>query len=67
MAGFYDLNLKMLLILAILIFMSSLNVMLSKVEHEKSFITSEPSWKPRRQVFSRRGSYLRKHDGILDK
>ena len=34
-----DLNLKISLILVILIFMSNLNFMLSRVEHEKSFKT----------------------------
>ena len=42
MAGFSELNLKIPPILAIPIFMSILNFMLSKVEHEKSFITSAP-------------------------
>ena len=37
MTGFCDLNLKVSLILAILVFMSIFNVMLSCVEHEKSF------------------------------
>ena len=40
MTGFGDLNLKFPLILAILVLISSLNFMLSSVEHEKSFITS---------------------------
>ena len=40
MTGFDDLNLKLRLILAVLVFMSSLNLMLSRVEHEESFITS---------------------------
>ena len=35
MTGFGDVNLKFTLILAILVFMSYLNFMLSKVEHEK--------------------------------
>ena len=35
MTGFDDLTLKILLILAILMFMNSLNFMLSLVEHEK--------------------------------
>ena len=34
-----DLNLKISLIVAILIFVSKLNFILSRVEHEKSFIT----------------------------
>ena len=38
MAGFGDLNLKLLLILAIPVFMSNLNFMLSRFEHEESFI-----------------------------
>ena len=42
MTGFGDLNLEFPLILAILLFMSSLNFMLRRVEHEKSFITSTP-------------------------
>ena len=42
MTGFGDLNLKFSMIQAISVFMSSLNFMLSKVEHENSFITSEP-------------------------
>ena len=41
MAGFGDLNLKFPLILAISVFMCSLN-MLSRVEHEKSFKTLGP-------------------------
>ena len=40
MTDFEDLNLKISLIVAIFIFMSYLNFMLSQVEHEKSFITS---------------------------
>ena len=39
MAGSSELNLKIPSILAISIFMSILNFMLSLVEHEKSFIT----------------------------
>ena len=35
MTGFGDLTLKFPLILAILVFMSHLNFMLSRVEHEK--------------------------------
>ena len=35
MTGFDDLNIRFPLILAISVFMSSLNFMLSKVEHEK--------------------------------
>ena len=42
MTGFGDLNLKMPSILAISIFMSILNFMLSWVENEKSFITLAP-------------------------
>ena len=45
MIGFGDLNLKFQLILAISVIMSSLNFMLSRVEHEKSFITSGPGGK----------------------
>ena len=39
MTGFGDLNLKFPLIMAISVFMSSLNFMLSRVEHEESFKT----------------------------
>ena len=42
MTGFGDLNLKFPGILAISVFMNSLNFLLSTVEREKSFITSEP-------------------------
>ena len=35
-------NVKMRTIVGILTFMSRINVMLSLVEHEKSFITSQP-------------------------
>ena len=42
MTGFGDLNLKIPSILAVSIFMSCLNFMLSWVEHEKSFITLGP-------------------------
>ena len=42
MTGFGDLNLIFLLILALSVFMSSLNLILSRVEHEKSFITCGP-------------------------
>ena len=42
MTGFCDLNLKFPMILAISVFMSISNFMLSWVEHEKTFITSEP-------------------------
>ena len=42
MIDFDDLNLKIALILAILIFMINLNNLLSRVEHEKSFITLGP-------------------------
>ena len=42
MIDFDDLNLKMSLILAILIYMSNLNFMLSLVEHEKKFISLGP-------------------------
>ena len=41
MTGFANLNLEFPFILAISVFMSSLNFMLSRVEQEKSFITSE--------------------------
>ena len=40
MTDFCDLNLKFPLILAISVFLCSLNFMLSRVEHKKSFITS---------------------------
>ena len=39
---FGDLNLKLPLILAISVFMSNLNFMLCRVEHEKCFITCGP-------------------------
>ena len=42
MTGFGDLNLKFPFMLAVLVFMSNSNFMLSRVEHEKSFITSGP-------------------------
>ena len=42
MNGIGNLNIKFSLILANLVFVSSLNFMLSCVEHEKSFITSGP-------------------------
>ena len=42
MTGFAALNLKIPLFLAISIFMSSLNFRLSRVEHEKRFITLRP-------------------------
>ena len=42
MTGFIDLNLKFPLILAISVFISSLNFMLSRVEHEFFFITLGP-------------------------
>ena len=42
MIGFCDSNLKLPLILAVLVFMSALNFILSWVEHEKSVITSGP-------------------------
>ena len=42
MTGFGDQNLKMPLILALSVLISSLTVMLSRVEHEKCFITSGP-------------------------
>ena len=42
MTGFGDLNLKLQLILDISVFMSSLNFMLTRVEHGKSFITGGP-------------------------
>ena len=45
MTDFYDLNLNFPISLAISVFMSSLNFMLSRVEHEKSFITSGPEVK----------------------
>ena len=38
-------NVKMPTIVGILTFMSRKNVMLSWVEHEKSFITSGPGWR----------------------
>ena len=41
MTGFGDLNLKLSLILAISVLISSLNFMLSRDEHEKSFKTSD--------------------------
>ena len=44
MTVFDDFNLKTQLILTIL--MSSLNFMLRRVEHEKTFIISEPGHKP---------------------
>ena len=44
MTSFGNLILKFLLILAISVFMSSLNFMLSRVEHEKCFITWEPGF-----------------------
>ena len=47
MKEFDDINLKISLILAILIFMSNLYFMLSGVEHENSFITSGPGMKCR--------------------
>ena len=53
---FCNLKLKFPLILATSVFMSSLNFMLSPVQLEKSLITSGPGRKPRRQVFSLRGS-----------
>ena len=40
MTGCGDLNLKLPLTLAISVFMSNLNFMLSYVEHEKTFINS---------------------------
>ena len=42
MPGFDDLSLKIPLILAFVIYMSILNFMLSRVEHEKSFIIPAP-------------------------
>ena len=42
MTGFSDLNLKFPLILAISLFMSSFDFVLSRVELEKCFITSRP-------------------------
>ena len=44
MTNFDDLKLKVSLILAFSIFMSSLNFMLSCVEHKKGFITLGPSF-----------------------
>ena len=41
-SGFDEINLKFLLSLAISVFMSSLNFMLSRVEHEICFITLGP-------------------------
>ena len=48
MSGFGDLNLKFPLIVAISVFMSSLNFMLSLVENERSFIISGPGRKLQR-------------------
>ena len=45
MTGFGYLNRKFPSNFAISIFMSCLKLMLSRVEHEKSFITSGPGWK----------------------
>ena len=42
MTGFGDSNLKFTMILAISVFLSNLKFMLSRVEHENSFITSGP-------------------------
>ena len=42
MTAFGDLTMKSPLILAFSVFMSSLNFMLSSLEHEKSFITLGP-------------------------
>ena len=47
MTGFDDISLNISMILASLIFMGSLNFILSRVEHEKSFITLGPGLKPR--------------------
>ena len=46
MTGFGDLNPKFPLILAISVFMSSLQFILSRVEHEKGSITLGPGIKP---------------------
>ena len=46
MYGFGDENLKFPFILAIIVLMNSLNIMLSRVEHEKSFIISGQGWTP---------------------
>ena len=54
MTGFGDLYLKFPLILTISVFMSRLNFMLSRVEHEKSFITSGPG----RKRFTCKQAYL---------
>ena len=43
MTGFGDLNVKISLILAVLILLSNSNFMLSRAEHETSFITSGPN------------------------
>ena len=45
MTGFGDFDIKFPLILAILVFMSSLNFTLSWSEHEESFITSGPGFR----------------------
>ena len=45
MTGFGDLDLKFSLILGISVFMSMMNIMLSRIEDEKSFINLEgPGW-----------------------
>ena len=51
MTSFGDLNLKFPLILTILVFIISLNFMLSRVEQEKSFITSGLVMKTDRRKF----------------
>ena len=42
MTSFCDLNLKVPFILAVSVCMSTLKIRFSRVEHEKSFITSGP-------------------------
>ena len=44
MTGFGDLSPKFPLVLAMLIFMSSLNFMLNKIENDISFIMSSPAY-----------------------
>ena len=57
MTSFYGSILKIPLILAILIFMSNLNIMLSCVEHEKSFITLGPGRNPE-DLFSHNEAHI---------
>ena len=47
MTGFGDLNLKFPLTLAISVFINTLNFMLSRVEHGKSFIMSNINYQSR--------------------